>query len=387
MAGFGGGGSTIATLPDETKYPYRAIMYGNWDGTIPKGWGLTGSKVDWSGTDYDDNPSITRWMLDYGLSSTIGVTPYTDIDAYDPEPALDLIDNDLQSLRVFAQGLDSAALMTTYAAQAGALAGTELDVIDVDALTQTIRGMAETNVSSAVMAALNAAADADMGTLVDSAMAAFRVRQRVEHTTATGRFAAGMSDINAVNSSAFVIGLALLESQYEDRLAEYDAKFTLPMAEATFKAFVDLYLHSAESHLNAYIQNSDAERKRDLQYKAHIAQTMAGLLTTEAQSVGAIVTMSLEASKARIIAKREEQSDNIEFDTLDIFWDAEVFQRGANMLSAVNGAVVPNSGKATKAQTALSMGATGASLGLQAAGPWGAVVGGAAGALAGYIGA
>ena len=158
------------------------------------------------------------------------------------------------------------------------------------------------------------------------------------------RFEAGMRDINAVVSSAFVIGRANIE---EARLREV-GKF------------------SAGLHAKAF--GDDALR----------------LIALKLESQKFASHMIIEANRLKIVAKKEETDTGHTIDEADATWDLNVFQYAGNLMAAIGGGV---SGKPKKSMISSALGGamTGAAAGFMVGGPTGAVIGGAAGAAAAFL--
>lgn len=163
------------------------------------------------------------------------------------------------------------------------------------------------------------------------------------------RFEAGMRDINAVISSAFVIGRAIIEDGRDREVARFEGSLRM-------KAFGD-----------------DALRLVAL--KLQYQQTL-----TEA---------TMKAHGLKIAAKKEEVDDQAEFDEQDARWDLEVFQYGANLLAAPGGGVMIPKGQQgmSKTQATISGAMAGASVGASTGSGYGVVIGAVVGGVAGYMSA
>ena len=152
------------------------------------------------------------------------------------------------------------------------------------------------------------------------------------------RFEAGMRDINAVVSSAFVIGRASIE---EVRLRQVD-KF------------------SANLHMKAW--GDDALR----------------LIALKLESQKAASHMIAEVNRLKIVAKKEETDDGHEIDQSDAVWDLEVFQYAGNLLASIGSGVA---GKKRKSPLSSAIG------GALTAGAAAAMMGGGAPIIAGVAAA
>jgi len=97
-----------------------------------------------------------------------------------------------------------------------------------------------TEALSAAMAALNADR---IDTVVDS----YEKRQRKSFYRSVNRFTAGMADINAVQNSQFLLGLALIESEYMADIADFDAKIRLQTFGDSFRGYLQIHAQQIES--------------------------------------------------------------------------------------------------------------------------------------------
>lgn len=162
---------------------------------------------------------------------------------------------------------------------------------------------------------------------------------------AINRFTAGMADINAVNSSAFVIGLALIESEVTKGISQ------------------------------------QIEERRGRMLLQAVAE-MIQLLLSRVTGRQTVATLQAEISKILMIALQEQRDRDLEIDEADARWDLEVFAYGQNLLSSISGApMVPR--PLSKGQSALAGALGGASAGA-AFGPIGMGVGAIVGGALGY---
>jgi len=208
-------------------------------------------------------------------------------------------------------------------------------------------------------------------------------------------FEAGMRDINAVQSSAFIVGRSVIYSfmnrdiaKYSTQLREGLHKQRNEMVMNETGMFVDLkkdvnkmVVNETElkmrmrMHRNDMIVNSASEVIRALLARVEFERTVAAL--------------SIEAKRIHIVASKEESDEQLAIDENDAQWDLEVFQHGANLLAAIGGGTAtPSSGQKKPGAVAsalaggLSGAAAGAMIGAQmgaAGGPWGAAIGAAVG--------
>ena len=241
------------------------------------------------------------------MAIAYGASPYIGVDAYDP-------DADLVSMIAAPGVLQTAVSLLS--------AGTGLDALVTSVLDHS-------RIDNAVD---EYAADLD-ARLVASILP---------------RFEAGMRDINAVSSSAFAIGRALIEEE-EDRLVDK---------------------HSSIVHLKAFSDDAIQIIGMKLQYQQ------------------AVSTMLADVHRIKIVAKKEELDVNTQLDEADALWDLKVFQYGSNVLAAIGGGTAnPNADKPTMAQSVMGGAMSGAAAGTMVSPGYGTVIGAVLGAAAGYMSA
>ena len=263
---FGGGGSSGGGGGGS-----GAIDYPNYMETVHNDW------LDNTGVD-----TISSSITDV-MDAALGNSPWTGQSAYDP-------DADITAM-IAAEDLlqDLVDLLS---------AGTTLDTLISEVLDET-----------------------RIDDLVDEYEADAAARLAA---TILPRFRRGMQDINAVVSSAFVIGEAVIEAEQERNVNKYSA-------ELHGKAGVDAAIQ---------IINLKLEYQR------------------------AASAMLSEIYRMKIVAKKEENEIEMKIDEADGLWDLEVFQYGANLLAGIGGGTVaPNTKRPSTAQSMIGGALSGAAAG------------------------
>ena len=268
---------------------------------------------DWHAMALDDTgvDTLTSSMTDI-MDAAIGSSPWTGQTAYDP-------DTDLTSLIAAPNVLQTLVTLLS--------SGTTLDTLISDVLDQSRIDDSVTEYAADLDARLTA--------------------------EVLPRFEAGMRDINAVVSRAFVIGRALIEENQDRQVAKY----------------------SADLHMKAFSDDAIRVIGLKLEYQKAVSQMLA------------------EAYRIKIVAKKEETDTNIKLDEEDALWDLEVFQYGANLVASIGGGTVkPFTDQASTAQSmiggALSGAAAGAMVGSTVPGIGtvaGAIGGGVLGAASSFL--
>lgn len=276
--------------------------------------------LDHTGVDTIEK-SITEVM-----DSAIGSSPWTGKFAYNPDVAI----------------ADYEAGVTAFAALLAGLS----DITDWNAFyanaALTIDGVGDANIAADV------AAYADV---LDDDIAA-RVLPR---------FRRGMQDINAVVSSAFPIGEAIIEAFQARDVAKYAATLR--------SALGDKRLQAVDQMMNMMARRIGWEES--------------------------YVRLLVESKRIKIVAKKEQTDQDAVIDDADAKWDLEVFQYGGNLMASIGGGTaIPNMAKKNVGMSTIGGGisgaVSGASIGASygsSGGYIGAAVGAVVGAAAGFLGA
>jgi hypothetical protein len=178
------------------------------------------------------------------------------------------------------------------------------------------------------------------------------------------KFEAGMRDINAVMTSAFAIGRAILSLDRNDKVDRFTADIELQMARDR-----NTMINQAASELlRIFLQRTEFQR--------------------------AIAAMSLDYGRLKIAAKSDEATEQKSLDADEAKWEMAKYQYMSNMLAALNGGVsssaMPGSEGSKTSRIlggALSGASAGAMIGAAITGGsnegsgYGAILGGLAGAF------
>jgi len=269
--------------------------------------------------------SIESSMVD-AMNAALGGSPYVGMTAYDPTTRL-------------------AAMDTAVGAF-----NTRVDALDPD-------GDWEAAVNTAVGKADSAVFD---DTYVNADIAAYRAKidEQIVNTVLP-RFQAGLRDVNAVMSSAFVIGEGIIEAMATTDITKYGTDLR-----------VKLVLQR-----NDFIQKGAESILRDMHALVESEKNVAHY-TIEAQRMGIAAAKEKKDTENNVLVKNGR-------------WDLETFQYGANLLASIGGGtVVPNAPDGPSAGISAIGGAlAGAGVGSAVGGgnPWvtggGALIGGLLGGL------
>jgi len=332
---------------------------------------------------YSDNPSVLRYILEKGISDA-GGNPFDGVSAYNPETDLDTMQAELNAFMEDVSALEPTEDVPSWLATSSEAAD-GLPSIDIDASVQSIVTSARLGASQVVADAVTAAGTTGLESVISRARVSFDARTKRDHLNSISQFTGAMSDMQAVNTSAFVIGLAKLQRGLDDRLASFDAEFVLPITRDGIAAFLDAFKSVALQHLDAKTRMHVADKDIQTRYVMQASSLILEQLRLKMSAGQSNVEMQRNISTANIVALTDEMQTNLDIDTKSQNWDLELFQQAGNIISAVSGSVVPAAAKPNRFLSGLAGGLGGAGTGLVSGGVPGAILGGAAGAIGGYM--
>lgn len=300
-----------------------------------------------------------------------GSTPYDGETAYDPDTALTANQTRFDTHDALVTALNG----TTSWESAVTTAVTKLDngttypkinliANDIDAL--------------AITQALTAATDAMNAANVIAATDAYEARITPRFLRGVQRFAGGMAEINAVNSSAFIIGMALLENDVLLETNKYDAEMQMGVFNTVAPRAIDATFSAAMNKV----------QQRNVMMADGVNRLMAAIIE-KIQASQQASHLQAEVNRLKIVAKQEQLARDLEIDVLEAFWDLDAFGKATQVLGGIGGGQpIPNMpGKfASTLGGALQGAATGAATGSVVPGVGTAIGAGVGAALGGIIG-
>jgi len=284
----------------------------------------------------------------------LGNSPYTGMSAYDPDSDLAAVETAISDFAVILAGLDDtvdwAAIYTQATTSAGMPAIADISV--------------DTGITEAeIVADVDAFADQLDDEINTKVLPAFR---------------GGMRDINAVVSSAFPLGQAMIEGFRDRDVAKHSSAIRLEAARINSTVDVEV----AKINLNKNYEVGRIDSAMYLEASKQMVQIMYNRISWEDSYMRALA----ETKRIKIVAKKEEVDAGFKIDSADAKWDIGVFQPSANMLASIAGSsgIAPSEGP-SQTQSALGGAMSGAAMGAMVGGVPGAVVGGILGAAASFI--
>jgi len=297
---------------------------------------------------------ITTSMADLvNLANT--VNPYAGLIYYDGTTDVLYMENQLALTNALSLSFDKGDWATNYTvtkALQTALDFSALDLTDVDYSTDT---------TDAETAAFTTILDND---LLSKTYPAFEV---------------GMRDINAVMSSAFVVGKALIVEGRNAQIAKYDADLRHAAFLAKKKSEEVLKIHRNDLELKKQSLKISSD---ELSFKLNEGQFNWYQRVFDASKVA--TQLSVDVKKTKIISSREGVEQEAKLAELEGTWEFEAFTYAGNFMASIGGGTSVPKGQG-KVGSALSGALSGAGAGA-ALGPWGAAAGGVLGGLGGLLG-
>ena len=259
LCGGGGGTSGSVEHPTYIKTTYQLL--------------LTGEVADPTAPDYaiTDSGTVGVNLLSAMATATHATNPYENAVAYAPDALLSQQQQALDTLDTATKSQE----VTTETARWGELhdsAKTKADALFTgDAIDELVESYADKTVD--------------------------------DFNTEVSRYSAGMSSINSVNSSAFILGMGLLERK---RLTS----------------------------INEFRSQQVAQREQmKVEYMKNAVHEMANLMNMHMGNRIEVMRFQAEVNRLSIIAKKEQYEKDIEYDREDAMWDIGVITKGMTIMA------------------------------------------------------
>jgi hypothetical protein len=260
------------------------------------------------------------------MNTALGGSPYSSMTAYDPTTPLGAMDTAVGAFN------------------------TRVDALSPSSDWNTAVDNAKTKLDAAVFD----------DTYVTADIAALRaeIDDQIENDVLP-RFQGGLRDVNAVMSSAFVIGESIIEAMATTQITKYGSELR-----------VKLNLQRNDSILKA-AESIIRDTYAQIELEKHVAH------------------YTVEANRMEIAAFKEKKDTENNIAIKNGRWDLETYQYGANLLASIGGGTVTPTGSDSPStmQSAIGGALSGAAMGSAVSGnnPWvtggGALIGGLIGGL------
>lgn len=311
------------------------------------------------------NNSIVELM---NVSHTDAGNPYFGETAFDPNAALTLTSGSpLKDMETAVSAAEAVIAALNTSSNWGTMVDTAVgkftsfaDVDFLNSLNTAITGL---------LTALDTILDSSY---IDNMVDSFETSKKTRFLRGVGLWAGGMADINAVNTSSFVMGMALRQKDFADSVDQY-------ARELRVNVYSRILTEGISAHLKANILLNAS--KNELVLKGPVIAAEIGKIKSAMYTE--LLRMQVEVERLTVIAMSENKDEQINLDAREALWDYEVYMYGANLLSSISGAAAGRK-EPKKGMSALSGALAGASIGAgigPAGSAAGALIGGAAGAI------
>lgn len=332
-------------------------------------------------------PTMTTSLHDV-METSLATNPLENLEYEDPAAAggaIEEIDAELGEFETAVTGLDAQADWTSIIDSAVSKVDSAgvLKDIDMVSLISDAQDSAQNDLQKAIEKALEMV---DSQVVVKAVQAFARAREKEREQMKT-RYKAGMANINAERSSAYGLGLALLEMDFERELGQYESEFSNQLYTQGIQFMSQVLSTEIQSRLRARViekqtrdQMLSNHTQLILQYKQFISEMKKALaqVTAEIKRIGFVMDAEYVSKTTNLNWKHAT-------------WDMKVYQHGIAVLGGMGGgqALPEKPGPVSSALGgALSGAGTGAAVGSQVGaigGPLGAGLGAAIGGLAGLF--
>lgn len=310
--------------------------------------------------------------------------PFAAAQAYDPESILDAVQTRYDTFNTIVGALDEEADWLSMYAKAKS--GVVLDYTSALAKPDDLPSEQPVVVD-----------DVD----VEAAVSEFDRENIPTLMRSVNRLAGSMVSINAVHSSAFILGLARLEGEHVRQVSKYkaDLKAKGEINKQTLQATADMKereIKSLEAREKRALVAVNKRVDKDTEYKENltIAQQrtdavmrMVYMLTVKVDSGKAASGLQTEIARITGDAYHRQTDTDLEISEHDAMWDLNTYIPLGNFMAAISGAPMQPKGL-SKGQAIISGALSGAAAGAQigsAVPGIGTAIGAGVGAVAGGV--
>lgn len=331
----------------------------------------------------DDNDYAGTSLGNILETMIAAASPFSGVSAYDPTTPLADMQTRHDTLDTAVAALDPSTDYDTHFDNARtkvdeASSFPQFAVSDLDTIHAGDIARATAEIAAALAAAVTLLSDSSISDTVDE----YENKIKPRYMRAISRLAAGMADINAVNSSAFPMAIGMVESEMLHDINDFEAKLKLSTYNKGFDAHVNSTSALLVQHIRAYLQRQGT---RDMALASGNVE-MTKMLMSQIDAEKATTALQVEVNRMEIVASKEQTDRDIEIDVLDALWDVRVMQEAGEVLGALNGAPLVPKGP-SQAQSVIGGALSGVAMGAAVTGgsPIGAGIGGLLGAGASLL--
>lgn len=369
MGGSGGGGSSGSIeLPSFIEQPFREMLDGS--GVLSHYEMVNGFPQLVADTpELSFNTSQT--VLGRIKSLQGEQSPFSGVTAYNPTADVGVLNEAISLLQEHINEYWNATTLTPTTINDMMYAASN-DIQMADGTTRFNQAAVNLETGFNVVTQLGKLFD---DTEIDAAVAAFQADMSARlDSDLYPRFEAGMRDVNAVVSSAFVIGRAVISDEYTRSVAKYRADLLLQRQNAIVP-LVQMVVQTRLAHATLVVEVKKIQIQR--------ATSFAQGATSSYETLAARRT---DIKRIINIIQNERIAGDVDYEKKDKLWHLELYQHGANYLSSAQGGVVNKVDPPSKGSTALAGAASGAAMGAMMM-PANPILGAAVGGIIGGAGA
>lgn len=313
---------------------------------------------DWLGY----NGGVTS--IDTDLISVMNASfldnPFENLSYTDPSTDFDAVESEFGELQTEVDALDNE---TDYGGIVDAVVAKldtsgVLDSIDVSSFVSAPRTEADAEIGAAVAKAVDLVDDRTILNLVKN----FEKRTDYIRDRARRRFSGQMADINAINSSAYLFGLALIEAQSMQSVSDFHSDTT----RQQFAQNVDAHIQVYRQQFAAYIDVAVRSKIIREQLLGQHTQNVISMLYQNVTFKQALSQILAEIKRVRTVAEAEYVGNTGDLNKNFSLWDFEVFDIGSRVLGGLGGGTyIPKAASKTSSAIGGALGgaAKGATIG------------------------
>lgn len=324
--------------------------------------------------------SVTKTVSSL-INDGLGTNPLESLEYTDPSSDIGEIESEYDSWNTEVDGLDEESDWESMVSAAVAqvdTAGVLNDINISSIITSTLTG-AGAAVEDAVAHALESIDTA----IFDDAVQAYADSRSVERSRLRTRYKAGMANIGTERSSAYAMGMALLESEFERETGQFASE----LGAQALQQSMQMYAQAFRAELTARIQSALSEKQtRDqviVQGVGHMLQYKQFMFELKRS----LVSMIAEIKRIGVVSDSEYVGNTADLNWKYAQWDWNVYASATGVLGGIGGGTfVPEGPTKTSSALggALSGAGTGAALGSVVPG-LGTAVGAGVGAVVGGL--
>lgn len=330
--------------------------------------------IDWLG-----HPTSIDVTLDDVMNTALGAggNPFESLSYTDPETDFDEVETSFGLFNTDVQALDHA---TDYGSIVDAIVA-KLDTSGIlnDVDVTSYQTNAEAGATSALQEAISQAVSLVDSDVIMRLVKSFEARTSYSRDRAVTRFSNQMADINAVQGSAYMFGLALIEAQVMQSVEDFHSEVTREQFNANTATYVQLF----RDHLSLSVESAIRSKVNRDQLLGSNMQLVFNALYNNTNLKQSVASTLAEIKRLRTVAESEYVGNTADLNRSFSSWDFNVFNMATPVLGGMGGgtALPP---AASKTSSAIGGAIAGATAGA-AFGPAGAGVGAALGGLSAFL--